>query len=100
MRERPTVRSWNGASWSPTKSGITRPAPRTNSTVIEPRTVTISSSSAEARRAASRRLPCSSSSVKTGTKAALRAESANRLRTTLGTWNASVKAENAPLVAK
>jgi hypothetical protein len=41
-----------------------------------------------------------SSSVKTGTKAALSAESAKRLRTTFGTWKASVKAENAPLVAK
>jgi hypothetical protein len=94
------VRSSNGASWSPMKSGITTPAPTTNSTVIAPRTVTISSSSAEARRKASRRLPWTSSSVKTGTKAALSAESANRLRTTFGTWKASVKAENAPLVAK
>jgi hypothetical protein len=38
--------------------------------------------------------------VKTGTKAALSAASANRLRTRLGTWKATVKAENAPLVPK
>ena len=48
------------------------------------------------RRAAtaSRRLPCSSSSVKTGTNAALSAASANRLRTRFGTWKAIVNAEN------
>jgi len=38
--------------------------------------------------------------VKTGTNAALRAASANRLRSRLGTWKASVNAENGPLVAK
>ena len=39
------------------------------------------------------RLPCSSSSVKTGTNAALIAASANRPRTRLGTWKAIVNAE-------
>ena len=38
--------------------------------------------------------------MKTGTNAALSAESANRLRTRFGTWNATVNAENAPLVPK
>ena len=46
------------------------------------------------------RLRCSSSSVKTGTNAALRAESATSARIRFGTWNAIVKAENGPEVPK
>jgi hypothetical protein len=38
--------------------------------------------------------------VKTGTKAALSAASANSERTTLGSWKAIVKALKAPEVAK
>ena len=53
-----------------------------------------------ARRKASRRRPCSSSSVKTGTKAAEMAASANSERTRLGTWKAMVKAEKEPRVPK
>ena len=49
--------------------------------------------SEEASRKASRRLPCSSCSVKTGTNAAWIAASANRLRTRFGTWKAIVKAD-------
>ena len=61
---------------------------------------TISTTNVDASWNASRRLPFSSSSVKTGTNAALSAASANRLRTRFGTWKASVKAENGPLVPK
>ena len=56
--------------------------------------------SVEARRKASRLLPCSSCSVKTGTNAAWIAASANRLRTRFGTWKAIVKADMAPLTPK
>src|ERR671931_198461 len=72
------------------------PAQTTNSTVIAPRTVRIRKNSVDASRKASLRRPCSSSSVNTGTKAALSAASANSERTTLGTWKAIVKALNAP----
>src|SRR4051794_11110495 len=99
-RDRPTQRSCTACSSSPTKSGITTPAPTTKSTVSAPRTVKINRNSVDASRNASRRRPCSSSSVKTGTKAALRAASAKRLRTTFGTWKASVKAEKPALVPK
>ena len=68
--------------------------------MIAPSTVRIRKNSVEASRNASLRRPCSSSSVKTGTNAALSAASANRLRTTFGTWKAIVNALNAPLVAK
>ena len=76
------------------------PAAATKKTVIAPRTVRMRKKSVEASLNASRLRPCSSSSVNTGTNAALSAASANRLRTTFGTWKASVNAENAPLVAK
>ena len=81
-------------------SGMTNPATAMNSTEIAPSTVTMRKKSVDASRKASLRRPCSSSSVKTGTKAALSAASANRLRTTLGTWKAIVNALNGPLVAK
>ena len=51
--------------------------------------------SVEASRSASRlRCPARSSSVKTGTNAALSAASANRLRTRFGTWKAIVNADD------
>ena len=49
--------------------------------------------SVEASRNASRLLPASSCSVKTGTNAPCRAASANRLRTRFGIWKAIVKAD-------
>ena len=63
-------------------------------------TVRIRKNSVEASLNASLRFPCSSSSVKTGTKAALRAASANSERRTFGTWKAIVNALKAPDVAK
>jgi hypothetical protein len=97
----PTVRSSRRASKaSPVKAGMTTPAIAMKSTEIAPRTARIRKNSVEASRNASLRRSCSSSSVKTGTKAALSAASANRLRTTLGTWKAMVNALNGPLVAK
>ena len=54
----------------------------------------------DARRNASRLLPRSSCSVKTGTNAAWIAASAKRLRTRLGTWKAIVNADIAPLTPK
>ena len=56
--------------------------------------------SVEASWKAWRRLPFSSRSVNTGTNAADTAWSATSMRSRLGTWKASVKAEKAPLVAK
>ena len=80
--------------------GMSHGAMRMNSTVIEPRPPTITAASVDASRNASRRFSFTRRSVNTGTNAALSAESANRLRTRFGTWNASVNAENAPLVPK
>ena len=76
------------------------PAKATNSTVMALSTVRMRKKSVEASLKASLRLPCSSSSVKTGTNAALRAASANSDRTTLGSWKAIVNALKAPDVAK
>ena len=76
------------------------PAKAMNSTVMALSTVRIRKNSVEASLKASLRRPCSSSSVKTGTKAALRAASANSERTTLGSWKAIVNALKAPEVAK
>jgi hypothetical protein len=53
-----------------------------------------------ASRAASRRRPCSSSSVNTGTNAALSAASANRERTRFGIWKAIVNALIGPLACR
>ena len=71
-----------------------------NTIAIAPSSVRIRKNSVEASRNASLRRPCSSSSVKTGTNAALRAASANSYRTTFGIWKAIVNALNAPDVAK
>ena len=79
---------------------MTSPAIAMNSTEIAASTAKMRKNSVEARRKASLRRSCSRSSVNTGTKAALSAASANRLRTTLGTWKAIVNALNGPLVAK
>ena len=54
----------------------------------------------EATRNASRRLPFSISSVKTGTNAPWSAESANSARIRFGTWNAIVNADIAPVTPK
>ena len=64
-----------------------------NSAVMTPSTAVIRKIRVEARRNASRLLPASSCSVKTGTKAPWSAASANRLRTRLGIWNAIVNAD-------
>src|SRR3954451_23682642 len=71
-----------------------------NSAVIAPRIARISTNRVLASRNASRLRSFSSSSVKTGTKAALSAASANSERIRLGTWNAIVNALNAPDVPK
>ena len=54
----------------------------------------------EASRNASCLFPFSSCSVKTGTKAAWIAASANRLRTRFGAWKAIVNADIGPLTPK
>src|SRR3954452_6889545 len=94
-------------SWSscwvnslPVKSGITTPAARMKTAVMAPRIARIRTNSVLASWKASRLRPFSSSSVNTGTKAALRAASANSERTRLGTWKAIVNAEKAPDVPK
>ncbi len=92
--------SSSGENWSPVKSGMITPAVRMKNAVIAPRTSRITKNSVEASRKASLRLFWSSSSVKTGTKAAEIAASANSERTRFGTWKAIVKAEKAPLVPK
>ena len=56
--------------------------------------------SVEASRKASRRRPCWSRSVKTGTNAADSAACANRFATRFGTRFASVNAEAGPPVPK
>ena len=84
----------------PVSGGITHGAIRMKTTVTAPSTTRISPNSAPASSNASLRLRCSSSSVKTGTNAALSAESATSARTRFGTWNAIVKAENGPEVPK
>ena len=75
-------------------------ASSTNTALSTPRDTEITNSSAEATRKASSRLRCSSCSVKTGTNAAWSAESANRLRTRFGTWNAIVNALIGPVTPK
>ena len=81
-RVSPTVRS---SSDSSVNSGMITPATRMNSTVIVVRTVTIRPNSAAASCSASLRFLCSSSSEKTGTKAADSAWSANSERIRFGT---------------
>ncbi len=71
-------------------------ASRTKKAVIAPSTIVTSSSRVEARRKASLWLPCSSCSVKTGTKAGCSAASAKSARTRLGTWKAIVNADIGP----
>ena len=94
--------SWSSSlvNSSPVSSGIISGAISTKKTLIAVSAPTISTTNVDASWNASLRRPFSSSSVKTGTKAALSAASANRLRTRFGTWKASVNAENAPLVPK
>ena len=82
------------------KSGISSPAVRTKSAVMAPSARVTANSMEVARRNASRRLPFSSCSVKTGTKAGCRAASANSARTRLGTWKAIVNADIGPLIPK
>src|SRR4051794_33942929 len=76
------------------------PAARMKTAVIAPRIARIRTNSVLASWKASRLRPFSSSSVNTGTKAALSAASANSERTRFGTWKAIVNAENAPDVPK
>ena len=68
-------------------------ANRTNSAVTAPSTRQIRKNRLDATRKASLRSPFSSSSVKTGTNAPCRAESANSARTRFGTWKAIVNAD-------
>ena len=84
----------------PVIGGITHGAITMNTIVSAPSTTRISPNSAPASSNASRRLRCSSSSVKTGTNAADSAESATSARSRFGTWNAIVNAENGPEVPK
>src|SRR5215210_1729490 len=79
---------------------ITGSAKRTNSAVTAASTRQIRKNRLEATRNASLRSPFSSSSLKTGTKAPCRAESANRARTRFGTWNAIVNADIAAVTPK
>src|SRR3954464_11694131 len=97
----PAVRwSSSGENWSPVNSGMIWPARRMNSAEIAPRTARMITERLLASRNASRRLPCSSRSVNTGTNAALSAASANSERMRFGTWKAMVNAEKAPEVPK
>ena len=75
-------------------------ATRMKTTVSVPSTTRMRPNSAPASSNASLRFFCSRSSVKTGTKAALSAESATSARTRFGTWNAIVNAEKGPEVPK
>ncbi len=75
-------------------------ASSTNSAVSAPITRQIRKNRLDATRKASLRSPFSSNSVKTGTKAPCRAESANSARTRLGTWKAIVNADMAPETPK
>ena len=84
----------------PVNNGMIRPAARMNTAVIAPRTITMIQNSVEASRNASRRRPCWSRSVNTGTNAAESAALANRLLIRLGIWKAIVKAEAGPPVPK
>ena len=81
-------------------SGITTPAARMKNRLRKPSAAMMIISSVPASWKASRFLPFSSSSVKTGTNAALIAASANRPRTRFGTWKAIVNADAGPLVPK
>ena len=100
-RDSPTVRSSSSAlNLSPVIGGMTYGAMTMKSTVIAPSTTRISPNSAPASWKASLRFFCSSSSVKTGTNAALSAESATSARSRFGTWKAIVKAEKGPEVPK
>ncbi len=66
-------------------SGMITPAPTMKTPVSAPNTISSSQNSVEASLNASRRRPCWSSSVKTGTNAADNAAWANRLLTKFGT---------------
>ena len=97
-----TVRSASaGSSSKPgAKTDMIGSARNTKATVTSPSTRKIRQKRLDATRKASRRSPFSSSSVKTGTKAPWRAESANSARTRFGTWKAIVNADIAPVTPK
>ena len=90
MRERVTARSRSPPGVP--KSSITQGASSMKSAVMPLRPSRISQKSVEATRQARFASPFSSSSLKTGTKTDETAESARRLRTVFGTWNATVNA--------
>ena len=71
-------------------TGMISPAARMKTAVTAPRPISRIQKSVEARLTASRRRPFCSRSVKTGTKAAERADWANRLATRFGTSEAIV----------
>ena len=100
IRERLTARSVTASSEPGTNSGISTGATRMNSAVRAPSTSVTTKIKLVVSRNASRRAPCSSFSVNTGTNAAWIAASANRLRTRFGTWKAIVNADIAPLTPK
>ncbi len=81
-------------------SGMITPAARMKNAVIAPSAISMIQNSVEASRNASRRRPCWSRSVKTGTNAADSAALANRLATRFGTWKAIVNAEAGPVTPK
>ena len=92
-RESETVRSRVAPSKPGAKTGMITGAARMKNAVIRPRTTATRKISVDASRNASRRRPCSSSSVNTGTNAAWIAASANRLRTVFGIRKAIVNAD-------
>ncbi len=98
--ESPTVRS--SVAWSKpgANSGMSTGASRMNSAVSSPRTTVIRRIRVEARRNASRRFLSSSCSVKTGTKAACSAASANSERTRFGQLEGDRERRHRPLDAE
>ena len=99
-RESETVRSSVAPSKPGANTGTMTGARRMNSAVIRPRTSVTRKMSSDASRNASRRSPCSSFSVNTGTNAAWIAASANRLRTVFGIRKAIVNADICGLIPK
>src|SRR5262245_23735538 len=95
-----TVSSTSSSDRPGANRGITQGAVTIAISVTRPRTMLMRPISPPTRRWASLWRPCSSSSVKIGMKAADRAESATRLRSRFGTWNAITKALIEPRVPK
>jgi hypothetical protein len=96
---RPAVSPFSALSnVEPVNSGMITPAARIPTAVRAPSAIRMIQNSVEARRNASRFLPCWSRSVNTGTNAAESAACANRLLIRFGIWEAIVNAEAGPPV--